>query len=441
MWLMLEGFTDKADLLIRNGIAATPVSIQRPASATGIAFPSDRRNDVLRLLGVDHLMWDEQDTDQSGVKILIQKNFGDEATVYMQSYEQSARYRKILVEWAEKLRIGIKGFIPHGEPHAPEGKDGTLHVYIWSTPFAASKSPIGRAFGISLREGTQDGLRPSGRGTIITDDSGVQIAEVLPWNVYILFDITHHDGYQELLNQVLERAIPAALPEEWSEQIKAIKEREIARKKLEESERRERFLAQREQNRALYIQACTGRIGDVLKSKKQTLQKGEKDLETLSQQLVNLTREMEIVRAELSGLETGTSEFGEKFGKEFDQLYENPMIARVDISSTKIDVYTKDIRIQYRGRWWNFGEFLIRIHLRGELQLFSTRNRVEVSHVVVHPHVKQGGIGCLGNILNEVNKLIARQEYVILINLLIDFLHSYSPDNHVFQTIENWPSE
>ncbi len=438
MWYMLEGYHEKIDWLNRQGIPAMTAEISSPVHTVGIAFPEDRKNEVFSLLGITGISFNEQRTDQANVRLLSPGGFDAEQKVYMENRESSLRYRRILTELSERLRIGMKCFIPHGENRHPEGVEGDLHIYIWSTPGYSDKYKLDRAHGVRLdSDGPGDALYPSGEGTVITDDQGHQLAEVLPWNIYILFDITHRDNYQDLFRQILEQSLPVALPGSWSEQLSAMHEADAARRLADEEAKRKEFMSQKERFRQMYIQACAGRIHSVTDEKRKQVTQAERDIERLTQQLIELSRHTEIVRAELNGLANSNDGLNSRFGKEFDQLFENDKINRVEVDETKIEVYTNDMIINHRDYEYNFGPFMIQILLNGQLRIFALKHGTRETHEIVHPHVQQGSVGCLGNISSEVAKLIARQEYVVLVNLIIDFLQSYDSGNP-YRPIEVW---
>jgi len=442
MWFMLEGYESSVSELNRRGVMATATQVYQPRRISGVAFPAEDKARVFRYLGIDPDLYSvETYTDNSNIRLLEKFRQPMEQKVYMQSMESSLRYRSVLQKMSDQLGLSINCYVPHGTYRFPEGNGRTgLCIYVYSTPRETKSSPrLSRAFGREIYYGAGYCLGPSGQGKIITDDEGHQLAEVLPWNIYILFDITHEDGLQEVFQSILERAIPQAMPSDWNEKLKKIKEAEIARRNDEEKHQRELFQRDKEAFRSLYVRACCNRINQAQKSKKTQLTNSERQIEELTGRLVEVSREAEVIRAELAGLESGTTDFAEKFAKEFDQLYENESISRVSIDSEKIEVYTKDIIVQYRNAKYNFGPFLIKIYLSGRYELFAL-NTPRSSDALVHPHVAQGGQGCLGNISAEVSKLLARQEYVVLINLLIRFLQSYDSSNP-YRRIEEWREE
>lgn len=437
---MLQGFTDRIDYLNGRGVPATAVRISQPSTMDGIAFPEDMKPKVFDLLGLSGDNWTERPTDRPGVKLMQQRtaaSASDKPTIYVERRDCSQSYRKPLQDAADQLRLNIECYVPHGYPHRPEGKEGTLHIYVWSTPYDSSPEPKRSAFGTSLSDGARDGTRPTSEGTVITDDDGNKLAQVLPWNIYILFDMMHVNNLQNVFSRILEKSMPYALPPEWNEQLSKMKEAAEKSRQAQEQAKRDAFVRERERYREMYVRACCGRLESALSEKKNNVRRAESQVDELSKALISTSRQAEILRAELAGLESGNAGLNDRFAKEFDQLYENKAIDRIEVSSSRIEVYTKDMKIDWEGHRYNFGQFLIRINLNGELRIYSTRHQITEDGVCVHPHVKQGSSGCLGNIASEVSKLIAHQEYVILINLIIDFLQAYNPGNP-YQKIEAW---
>jgi len=80
-WVLVPGSGDNLDRLNREGIAATVVSVQRPRTFSGIAFPASDLAKARGLMSIGDGDWVE--TDMMGVRMLVRRESGEnrESTV------------------------------------------------------------------------------------------------------------------------------------------------------------------------------------------------------------------------------------------------------------------------------------------------------------------------------------------------------------------------
>ena len=466
MWFLLEGHEDQVGVLNGLGIPAATISANTNfGTRSGISFPDRDAERVLATLGLDRNLdhYEKLPTNQDNtVYFRLREEFEDAAEsgprVTIESHEDQAKaFRPVFRKWADQLGISIRLFNPHQGVRRPEAGEGTLYIYNWGVPTSGVDSThVNTIFGERMEgDGQSDALEPTGRGTAIRDDDGHIVAEVLPWNIYVLNDLVHHgnESSRRAMDKIIEASLPAALggaSGDISAKIAAYKKqaekRRLDAERAKEEKRQadekakiEAFKREIPKRREAYIKACSSRLAGVFEQKQKELQANRKQAEKLTQALVKAYQDLEILEAEVKGLEAGASG-AEKFGAEFDALTNNPSIDRVEVDGRSVKIYTKDMCIDWNSNRWNFGPFLIDCGIDGTLRMYSLRYSITNSNDTVHPHVKQGSAGCLGNIGADVAKLIAQHEFSILAQLIIAFLQSYNPENP-YNRIENFRSE
>ena len=102
----------------------------------------------------------------------------------------------------------------------------------------------------------------------------------------------------------------------------------------------------------------------------------------------------------------------------------------ISISDTELVTVHTDVQIEEpnSGETSELGDIRCRIELTGkELITFEPAGNNEWRSNYFHPHVSTEGSPCLGNIGDDVNKLMARREWGTLLLLLDEFLMSYNP--------------
>ncbi len=102
----------------------------------------------------------------------------------------------------------------------------------------------------------------------------------------------------------------------------------------------------------------------------------------------------------------------------------------ISISDSKLVAVHTDVRIEDpdSGVESELGDIRCRIELTGkELIRFEAAGNNEWRSNYFHPHISTEGSPCLGNIGDDVNKLMAQREWGTLLLLLDEFLLSYNP--------------
>ena len=108
----------------------------------------------------------------------------------------------------------------------------------------------------------------------------------------------------------------------------------------------------------------------------------------------------------------------------------------VEIEQGCLVVTTRPIHVAWSNRCFDVGRFRIAVDLAGEVRINS------VDHLGPrpgwdHPHI-QDGLPCLGNLREGILKLIAAYELALAVQVLLDFLATYTPET-AYARIEGWP--
>jgi hypothetical protein len=99
---------------------------------------------------------------------------------------------------------------------------------------------------------------------------------------------------------------------------------------------------------------------------------------------------------------------------------------------------TDMIDINYQDHVYHMGEYRIDINTDGSDGGVTIHNLTQlVAGRYHHPHIASGGKCCFGNISTGVAKLIGDYQYVVLIQLLINYLKSYDRGG-AYKYIDNW---
>jgi hypothetical protein len=134
-----------------------------------------------------------------------------------------------------------------------------------------------------------------------------------------------------------------------------------------------------------------------------------------------------------------------KFATEYDKLLDNHKIKGIILGTETLEVYTgplycKDPRTNEEHE---IGEMKFFINMEnGTVFITNLTRRVRTPYYpAAHaPHVEDSGIPCFGNIKTMVVDLIAKNEVVMLIELLVNFVESVNVhDSHGGAFINLWP--
>lgn len=186
-----------------------------------------------------------------------------------------------------------------------------------------------------------------------------------------------------------------------------------------------------------YYETVTSQVEEVkadIEKNREALRKMDRESLQLAVQLGTQAKLVEILSANIKGTATGDSK-AETLAKTIAQLSNSQDIASIAIVDRNLEVVFKNVELTYKGMKCPVGDFkaVIRPRTSGDttvLEFFGVGNNVTHSYFgsYIHPHIS-GGIPCLGNISNDVRRLLETQDYGMLILLLNEYIRSYNNSN------------
>ncbi|MEM5810058.1 MAG: hypothetical protein QW156_04190 [Candidatus Aenigmatarchaeota archaeon] len=414
----------------------------------GWAFPAS----ALETLGIASTSITIKKTDVVGLYLLDVEETGSEldvgigselVTIQGANIEQADVIRRVLGHFASKHGIRIIASSPHGEVAVPtparsfmqhlqallQGRHPTLLVYFYSVPIGpALPRRLSHVFGITLEREQGAALLPSGIGVPIRDENEVIVAEVIRGRegydaLYILFDLPHGGNAKNVASLMSN--------------ILAEYEKIIGNEEYEG--------ADKERSRASYVELRLNNI-------KEEIGRTEADLERLRKELVDLQNQVVERASQIQRLEQRVGALrGEverqNVGDEFDRLSGIPEIRRVIVDREGIIVLTREIEVDFNGRIYNLGQFVIYIfpptptRERSEIRIFNRSNLIRGNvGVAQHPHINAEGECCWGSIVATIPELLGRREYFVLLQVIINFLKSINPSSW-YRPITEWPEK
>jgi hypothetical protein len=391
-----------------------------------IAFPAQFTDTVFEAIYGGTREYKLEDTNVPNMYLLVttdDETYGDSTKKLSgKTHLEGWKFLLPVIEWADN-EYGVKIDVdnPHGSVVKPEFviNDNFLRVHFFSTPSESSSKKFTSVFGISPKDGQGDGLEPTGDGTPIADDRGQVVAEYVNGNLYILFDLPHGEweGTVDMFKSTLKA---------YFDKVRN------AGSSVRESVSPD--------SRDLFVRSCNQlyerNIVD-MQSKKTTCERG---IDECAQKIVSLTREKDLIETKLEPLAKSVESRREIAGKEYDILRSTDHVENVVVNNNVIQIFTDSIAIPYGGKSYNIGKFRIDIYTDGShngVRAFNlTRARREGR--LHHPHIKEEGVCCLGNIQEGISKLIAECQYAVLAQMMIRYLLSYNPESTYAKIEETW---
>lgn len=369
-------------------------------------FSPTSREDALRiLLG---LGFDEDDLDevQAGEVFVPNRNLYMPASTAVQTACET---------FADQHDIAVFVCNPHGRPSEPVSYPGTVHIRFYSTVIATRPTRLpSNLFGAMCQLEQREAVLPSGQGVALRDRYGNIVAEVINNTVFVLFDLPHCSSddcphVTNVLGQILQDAIPHLdIPEEQIDLVEMTPE----------------------QVRAAFIagaaQISTNRVATTATA----LRAAEEKVAEIAASLMNAARAREAILFDKWRLTEGAAEV---MTEQFDALVALPEVARVELGSDTIHVFTHPISVTHEDVIYDIGEFRISLNLkpRGQREdigrALQIRNLTNPREGYPHPHVNYDGTPCLGNIQGFVTELVDQGLLLDTIQLLLSYLTSYNP--------------
>jgi hypothetical protein len=342
--------------------------------------------------------------------------------------------------------------------------DGDFHVFIWATVEENSQPSTHapeKLFGLDVD--CREALLPpeaDDNGMIITDGkSDYAIAELFDSNLFI----HHHlcckgnpneaEIFRRLLKVVVaELAITPAQRKKNKEQQRL--ERQQAEVKEDDKER-QRLAESLEKTRKLYIKACAGRFPSLLEKTTETISNASEELDRLGAQLITKTKESRLLELSLAPIKLQIENSLPICAKEFDKLLAIPGVLGARIEDKTFQIYTEPILIPQAEKVYEIGQFRIDILISPECFRLRFKNLTnwgrgpganppegfdgdrELNRH--HPLVDQEGRAKLGKLETELPQFIGKNQYSVVVMLVLQFLLTVDPTSYAGRGLKWWP--
>jgi hypothetical protein len=411
--------------LVRFGIPCN--STTSDSGSAFITFPSSYKDRVFNHIGKqsEEYILEPTHLDNTFLVIFTSEEITEQTPPPGDFFEGWADMIPVIQGVKECFDVKIIPFNPHGnvrESTHPKD-DKFLYVYFWSTAGPSEKIRLKSVFGLPLVDGQKDALKPSRSWSVIKDESGTEVGEYVDNNLYILFDLphAHGEGVAEMLTRIMQAYF----------KIKGKSESELANFY-------HHIRGDSSSSRSAFARSCNRLHEKKLKSMEESCKTYDNQIDEYNKKLVELTRERDVLETTLVPLKKSIDERKKIAENEYDILMATPHVKDVVVVGETINIFTDMITIRNH----DIGEFRIEIHTNGKnsgVKAFNTTHVKKFSsgEQVHHPHIKNDGSCCLGNAKEGVIKLLAGYQYVILGQLMINFLNSYNRES-AYLFVEEW---
>ena len=319
-----------------------------------------------------------------------------------------------------------------GDYNSENGTD-IVTVNMWSAkaPSEMDLPDVDEAFGLKY---CADGVFVPNDGYISFGDT-VPLIQYKDNNFYFLYDVCEFNTPEELT--LMSKLLDGILIQ-LSGSAEAV-ELEIAKNAKIENDKRvkalmNRVLANERHNRD---------------NRKNNLKNNKAELENNRRRVRELNLSIITDERILNRNNDSISEIEDTLNKELALIISNKKVADVNINSDGyIVVQTKEIFANVLAkdnitRRYRFGEFDISIDVSNGSIRFINRNNVDKRHSVWgdkcnHPHVNEGGEGCLGNASTLIMDCVDRYQWGVLADILINYLESVNVDDSAGKCYYNW---
>lgn len=346
----------------------------------------------------------------------------------------SSPYEKVLKDFLKQLGASTI-VLRHRDSRGRElpqraHVNNEFEIIFWSSPSGTTHTEqySQHVFGKMLGGDGFYVFDASGAGDIITDPDGWPVAELAGNTLHIFYPLQNrhfafgHGFGVDIFRSIMQEVVVLRLtsPQQRAEAIRA------------------RALEKRDATRTQYVQMCASRLTRTLEATRANITNLERSVEQTQQTLITQIRDLADNRQRLSQLESTNPQNTERYGSEFDKLFELPKILDVRITRDKISVFTDTLYCvdPRSNRTHEIGKFRIDILPNSGVLWHNLTRKVGG---FMAPHVDEGGKACLGTLANTLPDLIARYEFATVATLAISFIESVNIHDSWGRNISSWP--
>lgn len=171
--------------------------------------------------------------------------------------------------------------------------------------------------------------------------------------------------------------------------------------------------------------------GDSQRKRERSLQdvldRTNREIKEIEERMLKKARELRDAQKEMALCKSGAldKELGDQ-ARKMNKLVEDGLFVKFKVRHGFLVGLTEEITIEHDKKQHALGRFMISIDKDGKVKMES-ENRPHPAH----PHLRTDGGFCLGNIGQDVPKLIGMERYAMAFTILHEFLSSYNPHDRV----------
>jgi len=250
----------------------------------------------------------------------------------------------------------------------------------------------------------------------VLDDKDIPIAQIRKNRIVILFDITRSadEDSIKIMKYILSMTLIAM------ENFKDILEGALT---LEN-----------------YTEFCKEAAEKIIDNKTDNLKEYERKLKTLEREVFEHLKSRNDLINEVKAMFKMRDEITDKHREEYQDLMrlrnENKY-KNFKIKDGILRAFTNNIEVEHKEKKYQMGEYEVILNSsKASITAFNLSNKRGPSKQH-HPHISSDGSFCFGNVRNDMFKMLAAEQYAMLLETIYYFLSSYNETNP-FCSIESW---
>jgi hypothetical protein len=159
----------------------------------------------------------------------------------------------------------------------------------------------------------------------------------------------------------------------------------------------------------------------------ETLDRANREIKEIEERMLKKARELRDAQKEMAMVKSGAldKELSDQ-ARKMNKLVEDGLFVKFKVRHGFLVGLTSEIVIEHENVMHPLGRFMISIDKEGRVKMES-----ELRPHPAHPHLRESGSFCLGNIGSDVPKLIGMERYAMAFTILHEFLSSYNPNDRV----------
>ncbi len=415
------------------GIPLLSFSLTEPRNVSVVAFPDEKFEEARDHFGLTDYKLSYESTELPKVSLMKCTYFP--ITIEGNIIPQWERLNPILRRYANRLEVEcIVSYSPNMiYPVISDDKKLYLRIASRSHPVSEALYEVQSLFGVEAHSTNEPNKTYrlydfAGDEFIIADDVGNVAAEVRGTTLYILFNLPDYQGAAELFDKILK--------EYCRLRILSPEDRNAHFEKL--------GLAQLKNSQRHYLEIFQERLNSVLRDLENSIKMTKSEVHDHQRLMVEGLRKIATFEEKLNRLRLVSEPAeGKNFLNEFDKLRKLPGVEKIRVANDTISIFTSQIDIPHLFKIYDIGKFRIDIKIDGKggiVKCFNLTRNVKKDNgggemhgygygFYGHPHIDVSGNCCFGDIAEQVTKLLAKYEVVILTQLILQFLKSYNKDS------------